>query len=158
MTRPVSALVDQMLAVIEASFDPRWGEAWNARQLRDCLAMPWSHVYLIDEDARRCDPVRGYAAGFLLARAAPGEEEILLIAVRPEFRRRRLARRLIEWHEADARARGATKLFLEMRCNNPAQHLYRACGFRPIGRRKDYYTAADGSRIDAVTFALDLSE
>ena len=45
-----------------------------------------------------------------------------------------------------------------MRENNPARSLYESNGFGPIGRRKEYYRLADGARMDAITFALDLSQ
>ena len=58
---------------------------------------------------------------------------------------------------ADERQRGAERLFLEMRENNPARTLYEAQGFVPIGRRKNYYSLGDGARMDAITFGLELS-
>ena len=92
--------------------------------------------------------------GFALVRAAPGEEELLLIAVQPEFRGAGLAKRLLEQFTAAARERGAERIFLEMRENNPAEKLYRTFGFETIGRRPKYYSKSDGSRIDAITFGL----
>ena len=56
----------------------------------------------------------------------------------------------------DARTRGAERLFLEMRENNPAASLYRAAGYKPVGRRRAYYKLSDGSRLDAITFAKKL--
>ena len=55
-----------------------------------------------------------------------------------------------------ARHAGAEQVFLEMRANNPAERLYRACGFEPIGRRPAYYRTLDGSFLDAITFARKL--
>jgi len=55
-----------------------------------------------------------------------------------------------------ARDAGAERIFLEMRANNPAEHLYRECGFEPIGRRPDYYRTLDGTKLDAITFARKL--
>jgi ribosomal-protein-alanine N-acetyltransferase len=43
-----------------------------------------------------------------------------------------------------------------MRANNPAESLYRACGFEPIGRRPAYYRTLDGAKLDAITFARKL--
>ena len=91
-------------------------------------------------------------------RAAPGEEEILLIAVEPAARRCGVGRALIAMLAANARLRGAERLFLEMRENNPARSLYESNGFAPIGRRKNYYRLGDGARMDAITFGLDLTD
>ena len=142
--------LDQIMAVMDAAFEPAWGEAWNRRQVSDSLAFPHTHYRLASTDASHP------AAGFTLVRAAPGEEELLLIAVAPESRGRGLGRQLLEQVLEDARGRGAERVFLEMRFNNPAVELYRKMGFVPIGRRKDYYRLPDGSRIDAITFACQL--
>lgn len=142
--------LDQIMAVMDAAFEPAWGEAWNRRQVSDSLAFPHTHYRLASADASQP------AAGFTLVRAAPGEEELLLIAVAPEYRGRGLGRQLLEQVLEDARDRGAERVFLEMRFNNPAVGLYQKLGFVPIGRRKDYYRLPDGSRIDAITFATEL--
>ena len=94
--------------------------------------MPHTYAILADASvklANGSDP----AAGFILARRAPGEEELLLIGVRPEMRGRGLGRFLIETFARRARDGGADRVFLEMRANNPAESLYRACGFEPSG-------------------------
>ena len=144
------------MAVMEASFDPAWGEAWNRRQLTDALMFPNTFALLVSETGEELDEeISQIAAGFVLSRNAPGEEELLLIAVRPEFRRQGLAQKLVQALKNNARARDAEKIFLEMRENNPAISFYRKLGFEPIGRRKGYYLFADGSRMDAITFGLN---
>jgi ribosomal-protein-alanine N-acetyltransferase len=82
---------------------------------------------------------------------------LLLIAVIPEARGQGLGACLIELLFANAAERGASRVFLEMRSNNPAEALYRRAGFEPIGQRKDYYRLATGDRLDAITFACDLT-
>jgi ribosomal-protein-alanine N-acetyltransferase len=141
--------LDRIMAVMDAAFDPAWGEAWTRRQVSDSLAFPHTHYRLIEDD-------RGVAAGFTLVRAAPGEEELLLIAVRPDSRGRGLGRQLLEKVLADARERGAERVFLEMRYNNPAATFYCAAGFEAIGRRRDYYRLPDGRKIDAITYGCTI--
>ncbi len=150
----MSSDLAKIMAVMDAAFDPTWGEAWTERQVADSLAFPHTHYRLIGQDGST-PAADDAAAGFTLVRAAPGEEELLLIAVAPASRGNGLGRRLLEQVLADARERGAERVFLEMRFNNPALDLYQAAGFKPIGRRRDYYKVADGSRIDAITFACD---
>ena len=150
------ALADRIMPVMVAAFDPHWGEGWNRAQLVGSLAFRHTHAVLIDRLGRRA-PDAGAPAGFALIRVAPGEEEVLLIAVRPEERGRGLGRKLLDRVIFDARGRNADRLFLEMRANNPAERLYRDIGFAPIGCRPEYYRLSDGSRIDAITFALRLS-
>jgi [ribosomal protein S18]-alanine N-acetyltransferase len=76
-------------------------------------------------------------AGFLVSRqTAPGEREILNVAVALSERRRSIARRLIA-AELE-RVRG--QWFLEVRESNiAALNLYKACGFQEAGRRNSYY-------------------
>jgi [ribosomal protein S18]-alanine N-acetyltransferase len=78
-----------------------------------------------------------HVAGFLVSReTAPGEREILNIAVELSERRRGVARRLLA-AELE-RARG--QWFLEVRESNLAAfNLYKACGFQEAGRRTSYY-------------------
>ena len=147
--------LDRIMAIMQDAFDPHWGEAWNRRQVESSLVIPTTHYTLLDPEGEA--PAEGVdAAAFAMVRAAPGEEEVLLIAVHPKLRGRGLAGRLIELMSNDARARGAERIFLEMRENNPAELVYRRYGFEPIGRRPKYYTDANGNKIDAITFAKSL--
>lgn len=147
--------VDQIMAIMVSAFDPVWGETWNRRQVSDAIVMPNTHAVLIDTSGQRISKdTQVDAVGFALTKYVPAEEELLLIAVRPEFRRRGIGRRLIDLLVTDARERGAERIFLEMRENNPAASLYGEVGFEPIGRRKAYYLLADGSRLDAITYGL----
>ena len=148
--------LDAIMHVMNQAFDPAYGEAWNRRQVADALLLPHTHSVLTGVEAGR--PLRSpeEAAGFALLRHAAEEEELLLLAVSPQYRRRGIARRLLEMAMDQARARGTTHLFLEMRDGNPAERLYRSFGFEQIGRRPGYYRSAAEGPIDAVTFAKSL--
>jgi len=78
-------------------------------------------------------------AGFLVSReVAPGEREILYLAVDPPYRRRGIARELLR----DELARSGRAWFLEVRESNVAAiKLYESAGFRHAGRRPQYYSA-----------------
>ena len=76
-------------------------------------------------------------AGFLAARRVAEEEtEILNLAVAPRFRRRGLARALLDnWLKAHP-----GRCFLEVRESNlAARRLYENAGFHVAGRRSEYY-------------------
>jgi ribosomal-protein-alanine acetyltransferase len=75
--------------------------------------------------------------GFVLSRpTAPGEREILNVAVDPAHRRHGIARRLLEAELA----RGRNTWFLELRESNiPALRLYESLGFQRAGLREFYY-------------------
>ncbi len=95
--------------------------------------------------------LRGYAAGTVVA----DEGEVLNLAVAPAFRRRGVARLLLTALLDALHARGAQSLFLEVRASNAAAlALYRAFGFRELGRRIAYYRAP---REDAITMVKDHS-
>ncbi|AOL95275.1 GNAT family N-acetyltransferase [Porphyrobacter sp. LM 6] len=146
--------IDRIMAVMTAAFDPAYGEAWNRRQVSDALTMPSTQALVIDAEGRLIpdeDPA-AIPAGFVLSRHVLDEEELLLIAVAPEARRRGIGAALIEHLFAAARGRGITRIFLEMRRGNPAIHLYLKFGFEPIGERRNYYRMENGERIDAITF------
>lgn len=153
---PCPHLIDRIMAVMEAAFDPAYGEAWNRRQVADALAMPSTHALVVDAAGALIPAGAGPAAapcGFVLTRHVLDEEELLLIAVVPGARRRGVGAALIEHMFAAARTRAIARIFLEMRRGNPAIHLYHKFGFEPIGERRNYYRMANGERIDAITFA-----
>jgi ribosomal-protein-alanine N-acetyltransferase len=84
----------------------------------------------------------GEAAGFIAARVAADECEILNLAVARAYRRRGVARRLVEHALAEARRAGARRCWLEVRASNAgAIACYRALGFRRSGLRRGYYSA-----------------
>ena len=146
--------VDHIMEVMETAFDPTWGEAWNRRQVSDALIMPSTHVIVISASGTIDPPSGGDIAGFCLSRHTAGEEELLLIGVKPTSRGAGLGRKMIKQLIRDAQARGATRIYLEMRANNPAESLYRTIGFQPIGKRPKYYRLSNGERMDAITFGL----
>lgn len=149
--------LDRIMTIMDRAFAPEFGEAWSRRQVEDALLLGNCTYGLIAPDGDAPAP-DGEAAGFYLSRHIAGEEELLLIAVAPAARGAGLGAKLLGRFVAAARARGAQRLLLEMRDGNPAESLYRRDGFVAIGRRRDYYRAAQGGRIDAVTFARQLSE
>ena len=145
--------LDRIMAVMEAAFDPAHGEAWNRGQVGDALVMPNTHYLLAGADGGALQ-FGNEATGFALSRGAADEEELLLIAVRPDHRGRGIGTALLQRFIAQARERGAARVFLEMREGNPAESLYRRHGFASVGRRRHYYGRGSGTPLDAITFAL----
>lgn len=147
--------IDRIMAVMEAAFDPAFGEAWNRRQITDALVLGTCHYRLVDaQGGTLADGVP--AAGFFLSRFTFEEEELLLLAVDPRYRKNGIGQALLDQFARCAEARGAKRLLLEMRSGNPAESIYRRFGFVPVGVRPDYYRSGNGQRNDAVTFALEL--
>ena len=143
--------LERIMAVMQAAFDPAFGEAWNRRQVSDALVLPTTHYILAGTDGNQ--PAEGATAvGFALSRGTLDEEELLLLAVDPAHRGRGIGSLLLRRYIESAEARGKTRLFLEMRDGNPADSLYRRAGFEPIGRRRNYYRHATEGPLDAITY------
>lgn len=122
-------------------------EAWSEGSYRDELTGP-DRVYLgVDVDG-----VLAAYGGVWCGR----EAEILTVGTDPAYRRRGLARRLMEALLAAARSRGAREVFLEVRAGDEgAQALYRGLGFTRVGLRRNYYQP---SGEDALVMRLRLTD
>ncbi|MBU8536900.1 GNAT family N-acetyltransferase [Falsiroseomonas tokyonensis] len=122
-----------------AAFPP--GEAWGADAIALMLDLPGAFGLLRP------------GAGFVLARVAADEAEILTLAVHPAQRRAGLGSALLAEAMAGAVLRGAAAMFLEVSERNAAgRALYAAAGFAEVGRRRRYYP--DGA--DALVLRRDL--
>lgn len=143
--------VDRIMEVMEVAFPREFGEAWSRRQVSDALLLTGTRHGLIAPDGAQSPAVGQPTAGFWLSRGLFDEEELLLFAIHPDWRRQGLGHALLGAFIEGARALGRRRLFLEMRRDNPAGHLYAAHGFRAVGIRPRYYRTATGERIDAIT-------
>lgn len=134
--------VTELAAIHAASFTlPR---PWSAPEIRALLDSP--HVFVLTE-----------SDGFLMGRAVAGEAELLTLAVLPTARGRGLGGRLVHGFLSAAQARAATTAFLEVAAgNDTAIRVYERAGFAQTGRRKGYYSAPDGQRIDALILSRAL--
>jgi ribosomal-protein-alanine N-acetyltransferase len=135
-----------LAALHAASF----ADAWDAAAITNLLGTQGTFAF------RHKD-------GFVLARAAGGEAEILTLAVAPAGRGRGLGRALLQAAIAQARAMGAETMFLEVGADNPqALALYAGLGFTKVGTRKGYYSAfskgtdARAGGTDALVLRLPL--
>jgi tRNA threonylcarbamoyl adenosine modification protein YeaZ/ribosomal-protein-alanine acetyltransferase len=123
---------------------------WSAESFRTLLSLPGALAFLATS-------ATGEASGFLLARSAAGEAEILTLAVAPPFRRRGLASRLIAKAAAVLGSAGACRLYIEVAGSNvPARRLYEKAGFAVTGVRRNYYSKTDGGREDAIVMSWPL--
>lgn len=116
------------LAALHASCFP---DAWDAAAITGLLATPGTFAFVHDD-------------GFVLARVAGDEAEILTLAVAPRARGRGLGRALLQAVISRAAELRATSLFLEVGADNPAAlALYAGLGFARVGMRKAYYNSGD---------------
>jgi ribosomal-protein-alanine N-acetyltransferase len=96
----------------------------------------------------------GRVFGFVAARMAADELEILNLAVDPAERGKGIGSELLEQAIAFARRSGARRAFLEVRESNlTARRFYERRDFITVGRRPQYY---QGPPEDALIMACDI--
>lgn len=121
------------VAALEADIYP---QPWSPRVFFDELAMD-SRVYAVSTVD---DEIVGYGGLLLIEEDA----HITTVAVAPEARGLQIGKRLMMSLIDRSLDSGARHLTLEVRVSNePAQALYERFGFRPVGRRKNYYRDED---------------
>jgi len=121
-------------------------QGWSAEAFDRLLASPGTFALLARDGATD--------VGFVIARVAADEAEILSVGVFPPARRQGIATQILTAAAAEAVRAGATKLFLEVGTENAAAlALYRGLGFYEVGRRPRYYGGGSG---DGLTLRADL--
>ena len=111
-----------------------------------CFSTPWSEATISSEIKSGFSDFFGAFseekfAGYIGGRTVAGETEIFNVAVSPEFRRKGIAKALIEKFIETVRKKETQVIFLEVRASNlPAIALYEKNGFVFCGLRKNYYT------------------
>lgn len=104
---------------------------------------PWSASDFADLKKSGCDIIASQN-GFVVWRVVADEAEIITIGVHPDARKAGIASAMLVIIEADAKKRGAKKMFLEVAENNhPARALYEHNGYIQIGMRPKYYDGID---------------
>lgn len=130
----------------------RFARAWSDGEFHSLLAQDTVFGFV----AWQVNTSGRSAGGFVLARAAAGEAEILTISVDVRFERAGLGWRLMLAALREARMRGADEIFLEVDEGNiAALRLYDKLGFTKVGERKAYYEGA-GGRSTALVMRRDL--
>jgi len=121
---------------------------------RSCFSQSWSRASfesLLDNDNTLALVANGSGArqayeAFVVTSIAADQAEILTLGTAPMMRRSGLARALILAVSAEAHARGASEIFLEVASNNTAAAaLYAGIGFCVAGKRPRYYRDVGGA-------------
>ena len=103
--------------------------------------------------AKYQDMIVGYVISWLVM----DECQIANIAIHPDYRKQKIASKLILELLKICKKRKITYIILEVRESNiPAQSLYKSFGFTEEIIRKDYYKNPDGSRENAINMILEL--
>ena len=131
--RPLDAARVAQVAALEA--DIMGVDAWNEKMVADELGQRDRTWWIAEAGGE----LVGYAGGLVV----DGRLEVLRVGVAPAWRRRGIARALLDRIAEDARNLGASVCSLEVRAGNAgAQALYATVGLGTLGRRPRYY--ADG--------------
>lgn len=121
-----------VLAIERSSFATPWTES----TFRSLLRRKGTGLWVAVSGAES-----GEVVGYAVVWAVLEQAELGNVAVAEGYRRRGLATRLVRTVLDWLRAEGVRELYLEVRESNAAARaLYERLGFRPIGRRKGYYS------------------
>ena len=129
--------------VIEKMSPSHVGEI--ARLEKECFSTPWSEDGLKSELNNAIArffvaTCAGEIAGYVGAHNVLGEVYITNVAVFEKFRRKGVAKKLIDALLETAKAENGNFVTLEVRESNiPAVSLYEKCGFEKVGKRKNFY-------------------
>ena len=120
--------VSQVAELEKQCFSDPWSEKSVASELENPLSL-----WLV---ALEGDTVAGYVG----SQTVMGETDMMNVAVSPAYRRRGIARELIQALLRELARQGSHRLTLEVRASNaPARALYESLGFAQVGRRPNYY-------------------
>ena len=127
-------LADMSQAHVETGLRPAWGATRIRWHVRDAESVVLT--------ARLAATV----AGFAIMRYGDDVAHLNLLAVDPAYRRRGIARALVQWLEESALTAGTFIIGLELRAGNePARALYRALGYRELGQIPGYYQGVESA-------------
>ena len=119
--------------------------SWTAVRIARHIEHPESIV--LTARVERC------CAGFAVMQFGQDSAHLNLLAVRPQYRRRGIARQLLSWLHDTAVTAGTFVIALELRATSAAAHaFYSALGYRDAGRAAAYYQGME----DAIRMTRDL--
>ena len=150
MCKPLTTThIAQMVALHAQAFSSSWGE----EDFKTHLNMQTDEVLGLE--------LNGELVGFIIARSAGDEAEILTILVEQAHQGLGYARRLLNAAETRLRKRGGEILFLEVAVDNLAAiQFYEKAGFHKYANRPRYYRRViEGvvGRVDAVLYQKHLA-
>lgn len=125
-------MTEAHVAAVAALEQVCFSDPWSEQSVRSELNNPLS-LWLTALDG---DTVAGYVG----SQTVLDEADIMNVAVAPEYRRRGIARQLLDRLRDLLAAQGVRSLTLEVRASNePAIALYESLGYVQVGRRPNYY-------------------
>lgn len=131
----IETMREEHLTALAALEKVCFSEPWSAQSLREELDNP-AALFLV---AKR---ETGEVLGYVGCQTVLDEGYITNVAADPAARRQGVGRALVAALLEHACVRGLSFVTLEVRVSNaPAIALYEQAGFRPVGTRRNYYSA-----------------
>jgi len=128
--RMKTADIDSVLRIEQASFSLPWTRSMFEQE----LSIPSSHFFVLL--VLPAKEIIGYGGFWQVV----DELHLINMAVKPEYRRQGLGRKLLHFILCQGKALGLKRATLEVRAaNSAAQKLYEKVGFKNIAVRKGYY-------------------
>ncbi len=153
--RPVTRPGPRLSAQIASLQDHRLGMSWSARDINAMLRSAGMRGFALVQ-ARHGAPAR--FLGYVLFRTMADEGEILSIAVQDGFRRRGIARTLLERTLYFMNSKRVNTVFLEVsETNRAAIAFYSRVGFEKFGTRHNYYTMNNRTIHNALVLRAEIS-
>lgn len=151
--RPMRWWDVEAVARIEADLFP---DPWSVEAFWSELAhVPGTRHYVVAEVAEVAEGA-GAVVGYAGLLATRGQADVQTLAVARDRQGTGLGGQLLDALLAEARAREAREVLLEVRAENTAaQALYARAGFERIGIRRGYYRPG---RTDALVLRLRLTK
>ena len=127
--------LSEVMDIERMSYPNPWPETSFRGELEN---QPFSNAYVIVERAK------GKIIGYILFWKIEEEAQITNIAVHPDYRRKGIARYILNEIMHQIHEQGANYIILEVRPSNlAARMLYNTLGFKVLGIRKRYYRSPD---------------
>ncbi len=120
-----------------------------AKMENACFSDAWTKESIASTLSRRdfcgvCAEADGETAAYLLGSVLFEDGEVLRVAVQPTHRRKGLGALVLDEFLSQAKAQGATRVFLEVRASNAAAiGLYLSRGFEKTRIREKYYDGVE---------------
>lgn len=129
---PKELTAEKLVGIITDLESEIFGSPWTRSMVAESVTYPYETLAVCI-----CG---GDLAGYIIYSAPGDTADLLRVAVKPEQRRRGIAKKLIDYMVSDCAGKGDDGIMLEVRTSNrAARALYDRAGFEQISVRKDYY-------------------
>ena len=117
-----------------------FSDPWNISMIESTTSLAGFIGYVVEDN--------GEIVGYIGSSYIFEDGEILLVAVKGDYRRKGYAEKLILTLFETLKNLNVEHIFLEVRKSNlPAKKCYEKCGFSVIGERKRYYSDGEDALI-----------